>query len=84
MGQVIYELHIGTFTQDGTWRAAAQELSKLAELGVTLIELMPVAEFDATTGGDMTASTCSRRLETTGTQMIFARSSMPPIHTASV
>jgi maltooligosyltrehalose trehalohydrolase len=49
-GQVIYEMHIGTFTQEGTWRAAIQELPKLAELGVTLIELMPVAEFDGRHG----------------------------------
>ena len=44
-GQVIYELHIGTFTRAGTWAAAAEELSELAELGITLIEVMPVAEF---------------------------------------
>jgi maltooligosyltrehalose trehalohydrolase len=44
-GQVFYELHAGTFTRQGTWAAAAQELSALAELGVTCLELMPVAEF---------------------------------------
>lgn len=44
-GQVIYEMHIGTFTPEGTWGAAMRELPRLAELGVTLLELMPVAEF---------------------------------------
>jgi maltooligosyltrehalose trehalohydrolase len=44
-GQVIYEMHIGTFTREGTYKAAAKELAALAALGVTLIELMPVAEF---------------------------------------
>jgi maltooligosyltrehalose trehalohydrolase len=42
---VIYELHIGTFTPEGTFRAAAERLQLLAELGVTAVELMPVADF---------------------------------------
>jgi maltooligosyltrehalose trehalohydrolase len=42
---VIYEMHIGTFTAEGTWAAAACELPALAELGVTCLEIMPVAEF---------------------------------------
>jgi maltooligosyltrehalose trehalohydrolase len=41
----IYELHIGTFTPEGTFRAAAARMDYLADLGVTAIELMPVAEF---------------------------------------
>lgn len=44
-GQVLYELHVGTFTPEGTWVAAARQLAALAELGVTTIALMPVAEF---------------------------------------
>lgn len=44
-GQVIYEMHIGTFTPEGTWRAAQHELPALAELGITVLELMPVADF---------------------------------------
>lgn len=44
-GQVIYELHLGTFTPEGTFAATARELQELADLGVTVIELMPVAEF---------------------------------------
>lgn len=44
-GQVIYEMHIGTFTPEGTWAAAAQQLPELASAGITLIEMMPIAEF---------------------------------------
>jgi maltooligosyltrehalose trehalohydrolase len=44
-GQVVYEMHLGTFTPEGTWQAAQRELPALAELGVTLLEVMPVAEF---------------------------------------
>ena len=44
-GQVIYEMHVGTFTRAGTWRAAADELSELAGAGMTVIEVMPVADF---------------------------------------
>lgn len=44
-GQVAYELHVGTFTASGTWAAALERLPKLAELGITLIEVMPVADF---------------------------------------
>lgn len=42
---VIYELHIGTWTREGTFEAAIAHLRELVELGVTAIELMPVAEF---------------------------------------
>jgi len=44
-GQVFYEMHIGTFTKEGTWRAAAEQLPELARIGITVIEMMPVAEF---------------------------------------
>jgi len=44
-GQVIYEMHVGTFTREGTWEAASRELPELADLGITVIEMMPVAEF---------------------------------------
>jgi maltooligosyltrehalose trehalohydrolase len=44
-GQVIYEMHVGTYTREGTWKAAARHLPELADLGITLIELMPVSEF---------------------------------------
>src|ERR1700721_1884689 len=39
-GQVLYELHIGTFTREGTWSSAARELQRLADLGITVLELM--------------------------------------------
>jgi maltooligosyltrehalose trehalohydrolase len=42
---VIYELHVGTFTPEGTYAAAAEKLSELQALGVTAIELMPLADF---------------------------------------
>jgi maltooligosyltrehalose trehalohydrolase len=41
---VVYELHVGTFTRAGTFEAAIAELPRLAKLGVTAIELLPVAE----------------------------------------
>jgi maltooligosyltrehalose trehalohydrolase len=44
-GQVIYEMHVGTFTPEGTWEAAGRQLPELADLGVTVLEVMPVAEF---------------------------------------
>src|SRR4029453_1155008 len=44
-GQVIYEMHIGTFTREGSWAAAARELDELARLGITVVEVMPVADF---------------------------------------
>ena len=42
---VLYEMHIGTFTPEGTWEAAAAQLPALAELGITGLEIMPVADF---------------------------------------
>ena len=45
VGQIIYELHVGTFTREGTWAAAAEQLYGLARTGVTVVEVMPVAEF---------------------------------------
>ena len=47
-GAVIYELHIGTFTDAGTLDAAAQKLDYLAELGIDFIELLPVNGFNGT------------------------------------
>ena len=42
---VLYELHVGAFTPDGSFAAAARKLDHLVELGVTAIEIMPVADF---------------------------------------
>ena len=49
-GQVIYEMHVGTFTTGGTWAAASAHLPDLAALGVTVLEIMPVADFPGTFG----------------------------------
>ena len=42
---IIYELHIGTFTESGNFKATIEKLDQLIALGITAIELMPVAEF---------------------------------------
>ena len=47
---VVYELHIGTFTKAGTFAAAAGMLPKLADLGITAIELMPLSDFPGDRG----------------------------------
>jgi maltooligosyltrehalose trehalohydrolase len=44
-GQVIYEMHVGTFTREGTWEAARREIPELAGAGITVLEIMPVADF---------------------------------------
>jgi maltooligosyltrehalose trehalohydrolase len=43
-GQILYELHIGTFTPEGTFDAAIERLTYLHDLGITMVEVMPVAE----------------------------------------
>src|SRR5258706_6307166 len=43
--RVISEMHIGTFSREGSWRAAAARLRGLADVGINLVEVMPVAEF---------------------------------------
>src|SRR5690606_28686956 len=47
---VLYELHPGTFTPEGTWMAAADRIPTLARLGVNVLEVMPVAEFPGAFG----------------------------------
>jgi maltooligosyltrehalose trehalohydrolase len=44
-GQVLYEMHVGTFTNAGTWDAATRELLELARGGITVVEVMPIADF---------------------------------------
>jgi maltooligosyltrehalose trehalohydrolase len=44
-GQVLYELHIGTFTPEGTWKSASEKLPYLRDIGISLVEVMPVAAF---------------------------------------
>jgi maltooligosyltrehalose trehalohydrolase len=47
---VIYEMHIGTFTSEGTWAAAMQELPALRDVGITVLEVMPIADFSGRFG----------------------------------
>ncbi|HEY0208058.1 malto-oligosyltrehalose trehalohydrolase [Acerihabitans sp.] len=47
---VVYEMHVGTFTPQGTFRAAIEKLPYLAGLGITMIELMPLAQFGGKRG----------------------------------
>jgi maltooligosyltrehalose trehalohydrolase len=47
---VLYELHVGTFTPAGTFEAAIARLDHLVDLGITHVELMPVAEFSGSRG----------------------------------
>jgi maltooligosyltrehalose trehalohydrolase len=49
-GGLIYELHIGTFTEQGTFNAALERLDHLVELGVDFVEVLPVNAFDGTAG----------------------------------
>jgi maltooligosyltrehalose trehalohydrolase len=44
-GQVIYEMHVGTFSQSGSWKGAIERIPALADTGITVIEVMPVADF---------------------------------------
>ncbi len=50
LGGVVYELHVGTFTREGTFDAAVGRLDHLAALGVTAIELLPLAAFSGRAG----------------------------------
>ena len=49
-GQIVYEIHVGTFTKEGTWRAAAEQLPELARIGITVVEMMPIADFPGNFG----------------------------------
>ena len=44
-GQVLYEMHVGTYTPDGTWAAAMAKLEHLADVGINCVEMMPANEF---------------------------------------
>lgn len=49
-GQVLYEFHVGTFTPEGTYAAAAREFPRLRDMGITVLESMPLAEFAGEVG----------------------------------
>jgi maltooligosyltrehalose trehalohydrolase len=59
-GSILYELHIGTFTPEGTFDAAIERLSHLVDLGVTHVELLPVNTFNGSGTGVTTAWTGTR------------------------
>src|SRR5271170_1561439 len=44
-GQVVYEMHVGTFTPEGTWEAGRHELAELKAVGISVIEVMPINDF---------------------------------------
>lgn len=44
-GQVIYEMHVGAFTPEGTWAAAVEKLPHLRDVGISVVEVMPVSAF---------------------------------------
>ena len=49
-GAIVYELHLGTFTREGTFDAAIEKLDHLVDLGITHVEMMPVNAFDGRHG----------------------------------
>jgi len=48
--RIVYELHVGTFTQTGTWEAAMADLPALAAIGINVLEILPLAEFPGAFG----------------------------------
>jgi maltooligosyltrehalose trehalohydrolase len=49
-GSVLYEMHVGTFTEEGTFDAAVERLDHLVDLGIDAVEVLPVAAFDGPHG----------------------------------
>ena len=79
-GQVVYEMHIGTFTPEGTWDAAATRLEFLKDLGVTLLEVMhPLRIGRGSLVGGMTVWTYTRRHGCTASLAICVGSSTEPM-----
>jgi len=70
---VIYELHVGTFTGEGTFDAAIEYLPGLAELGITAIEVMPIAEFPGNHGWGYDGVYLSAAHSSYGGPMAFQR-----------
>ena len=58
-GSVVYEMHVGTFTPEGTLDAAIGKLDHLVALGVDIVEVMPLATFPGGSAGATTASVCT-------------------------
>jgi hypothetical protein len=76
-GSVNYELHVGTFTTDGTFDAAIRHMEHLIELGTTTIELMPVAAFPGRWGWGYDGSGCGQSMNPTADPMGSSVSLMP-------
>ncbi len=76
-------MHVGTFTREGTWAAAARELPELAELGITALEIMPVAEFPGRFGWGYDGVDLSRPRASTGRRTTSAASSTVPTRSGS-
>ncbi|MEP7334283.1 MAG: alpha-amylase family glycosyl hydrolase [Actinomycetota bacterium] len=70
---VLYELHVGTFTAEGTFDGAIRHLGALAELGVTAVEVMPIATFPGTRGWGYDGLYTSAPHEAYGGPEAFAR-----------
>ena len=70
---VLYELHVGTFTEEGTLDGAIRHLGALAELGVTAVEVMPIATFPGTRGWGYDGLYTSAPHEAYGGPEAFAR-----------
>jgi maltooligosyltrehalose trehalohydrolase len=75
--QVLYELHVGAFTRQGTWRAAIEQLPALADLGITIIEMMPVADFIGRFGWGYDGVDHSHRRDCTADRTTCGPSSTP-------
>lgn len=80
---VVYELHIGTFTPQGTFQAAAEKLPYLAELGITMIEVLPVAQFGGRRGWGYDGVLLYAPMPPTAHRMILKPLSMRRTVTAS-
>jgi maltooligosyltrehalose trehalohydrolase len=70
---VLYELHVGTFTEEGTFDGAIRHLGALAEFGVTAVEVMPIATFPGTRGWGYDGLYTSAPHEAYGGPEAFAR-----------
>ena len=70
---VLYELHVGTFTEEGTFDGAIRHLGALAELGVTAVEVMPIGTFPGTRGWGYDGLYTSAPHEAYGGPEAFAR-----------
>ena len=75
---MIYELHVGTFSAEGTFSGAIPYLAELAELGVTAIEIMPVAEFPGARGWGYDGVYLARRSRPTAVRTVSSSWSTPP------